>query len=485
MISDSQYAAWLRSNSPKVLLAEIDFYDTVNDEVGTLYISDKGYNTNWSAGVEHRPYPDHIVAVPSAKRSLSNGRASRGELIVDNTGGVRDHWLTQYKFDGRKIAFLYGSPDWEYSDFRLVFIGVVKQRFGRGKNSLVLKFREPEDYLEQPIQSQTLASGPNAGDYVPIIYGDCFNISPVLLDGATHVYQFSDIEATSVSLVKDNGKGPVSHTVDLAAGTVTLTGAPVGNITIDAVGAKVTGTTLVKAGEIIDHIISTRTNLPAEFYDDAAFDALDVEIAWEHNLYVSARKTARQVIDEVLKSIGAKLSRNESGAITVVRLGEPLEVADVTIGVDDIRLDSLVATTTELPWSKARLGYRRNYTVQESLDTTLTATERAELAREYSIVEDENDIAAIHPLATEPELIATTLTTQSGAAERLSAEMALHSVERYFFELQVYAALYQHRLGNTISLVHPRYGFSSGQNCVVYDSDSVFTSGKARLKLWR
>ena len=485
MISDAEYLAWLRSDAPKVLLAEMDYYDPVEEAVGTFYISDRGYNTNWSAGVEHRPYPDHLVGVPSARRTLGSGRASRGELIVDNTAGERDDWLIRYKWDGRKVRLLYGSPSWEYSDFRLVFLGVVKSRAARGINELVFRLREPEDYLDKPIQSATVASGPTEGDYLPICYGACHNVSPVLLDGALHVYQVSDIAMDAVSVVRDNGKGPVSHTVDLAAGTITLTGAPVGAITADVVGAKVGGVTLTKAGEIIDHIITTRTDLPGEFYDSAAFDALDTEIPWAHNLYITARTTTRQVIEQLLASVGAKLSRTEAGAITVVRLDEPAEVPDIVVGPDDYRIDSLVATATELPWLKARLGYARNWTVQESLDTDLTADERALLTREYAIVTGSNAIAALHPLAEEPEMITTTLTSKADAEARLAQLLALHAVERYRFELQLYAALYQVAVGRTVRLVADRYGFGAGLNCVCFDTDSVFTSGRARVTLWR
>lgn len=485
MITDTEYLAWLRSDEPKVLLAEMDFYDPVTETTGTMYISDRGYNTNWSAGVEHRNYPDHITSVPSARRTLGSGRPSRGELIVDNTDGQRDAWLVRYKWDGRKVRMLYGSPSWEYSDFRQVFLGVVKTRSARGTRELVFKLREPEDYLNRPIQSATIASGPNEGDYQPICYGTCFNVSPVLIDGTTHVYQISDIEISSVTVVKDNGKGPVAHTTDLSAGTITLSGSPVGAITCDVVGAKVGGTVLVKAGEIIDHIITERTELPAEFYDSSAFDNLDTEISWAHNLFISGSMTARQAIDMILDSVGAKLSRTESGAITVVKIAAPGVSPDISIGRDDFRLNSLVATATQLPWLKARLGYGRNWTVQESLDTLLTATERAALTREYAIVTDSNDLDDVHPLAAEPELIGTTLTNQADAEARLTELMALHSVERFMFELQVYAVLYQFSIGRTVKLTTNRYGFDAGLNCVCYDMDSEFTSGRARVTLWR
>lgn len=485
MISDEEYLAWLRTDVPKVLIAEMDSYDTVAAEVVTHYISNKGYNTRWSAGVEHRAYPDYIKGVPSTRRTLGSGRPTRGEMIIDNTGGERDEWLTRYKWDGRKVRLLYGAPSWEYADFRQVFIGVIKSRHARGVNELVYKLREPEDFLDQPIQSDTISTGPNAGDYVPISYGECFNVSPTLINGATHVYQLSDVEIGAVTLVKDNGKGPVAHTADLVAGTITLTGSPVGNITVDCSGAKVGGTVLAKAGEIINHIITTRTDLPAEYYDAAAFTALDAQIPWHHNLYINSSMTARQAVDRILASIGAKLSRTEAGAITVVRLAEPAAVADVTIGQDDFKVDTFSVSSSELPWKRARLGFRRNYTVQESLDTLVTEDERALLGREHSIVEQSNAVTGIHPLAIEPELIATTLTLQADAEAFLAQLMQLHAVERHAFELLVYAVLYQFPLGSTICLIHDRFGFDGGLNCLVHDTDSVFTSGKARLTLWR
>ncbi|MDO9475732.1 MAG: hypothetical protein Q8K17_03825 [Pseudohongiella sp.] len=485
MISDAQYLAWLRSPEPKVLLAEMDYYDPVTETIGTMYISDRGYNTNWSAGVEHRPYPDYLKTVPTARRTLGDGRPTRGELIVDNTAGERDDWLMRFKWDGRKVRLLYGSASWEYSDFRTVFLGVVKTRSARGISELVFKLREPEDYLDRPLQSVTVATGPSTGDYLPVCYGDCFNVTPVLIDGATHVYQVSDIEIDDVVLVKDNGKGPVSHTADLAAGTITLAGAPVGAITCDVIGAKVSAVVLEKAGEIIDHIITTRTDLPSEFYDSAAFTALDAAITWSHNLYVSGAMTARQAIERILSSIGAKLSRTEAGAITVVRLADPSETAAVAIGPDDFREDSLIASATELPWLNARLGYRRNWTVQESLDTVLTVDERAALTREFAIVTGSNDLAGVHPLGNQPDLIETTLTYQADAQDRLDELLALYAVERFVFELHVYAVLYQFPVGSTVKLTADRYGFNAGVNCVVHDTDSVFTSGRARLGLWR
>ena len=483
MITNAEYLEFLKSDARKVLLVELDYYDPIEEETGTFYLSDKGYDTKLSPTVQHRPYPDYVSKVPSTKRSLK-ARPARGELVVENIGGVRDEWLTRYKFDGRTVKMLYGHPDWLYEDFRPAFLGVVKSRQG-GFNKLVFKLREPEDFLEQIIQSPLIAAGPNAGDYEPIVYGSCFNVQAVLIDGSTHVYQVSDIELNSIALVKDQGKGPVGHTPDLANGKFTLTSAATGNITVDLIGAKVGGSTLLKAGEIIDHIITTRTDLPAELYDSAAFDDLDTEIVWEHNLANIAGKNARQVIDKILFSVGAKLSRTVDGQITVVRWEEPNEVADVVIGKDDYKLGSLTPTRVELPWKSARLGYRKNHFVQESLDTTLTEDNRALLGREYSIVEDTNDVLTAHPLATEPALIETTLTDQADAEALLSQALAIHAVERFLFLISAYAFAFQYTIGMTAEFSNKRYGLSAGENFVIFDIDNAITSGRARISLWR
>ena len=485
MITDAAYLDWLRSSDRKVLLVELEYYDPVAEDTGTFYLSDKGYNTNLSPTVQHREYPDDVRKVPSARRTLGQGRPSRGELVVDNTNGAHDDWLTRYKFDGRAIRLLYGAPTWLYEDFRVVYAGITKDRAARGIQELVFKFRDPEDFLDVPLHNATIASGPNAGDYQPVAYGYCYNVPAVLLDGTTHVYQVSDVAFTSVVLVKDEGKGPVGHTVDLAAGTITLTSAAVGNITVDLIGAKVGGTTLLKAGEIVDHIITTRTSLPAELYDSSAFVALDAAITWEHNLWSAGNVTALKAIEQLLASVNARLSRTPEGLVTVVSLAEPGLMAEEAITPDDYKVNTLQPIKAELPWNKARLGYRKNYFVQESLDTTLTEAERASLAREYLIVVDDNGVAGMHPLASEPDLIETTLTNQADAQALLTELLSIHSVERFWFELQAFAVMFQYGIGTTVSLTNHRYGLSAGSNFVVWDTDHDLTGGSSRLTLWR
>jgi hypothetical protein len=484
MISDAEFLKWLRRDERKVLLVEIGYYDPVDGSTGTFFLSDRGYNTNLSPGVEHRIYTDDVVVVPSTRRTLGTGRASRGELEVDNTAGQYDSWLTRYKFDGRDFRMLYGSPSWEYADFRVVFVGITKDRAARGPNRLVFRFREPEDFLDVPLNTATIAAGPNKGDYQPVAYGACFNVPAVLLDGPTHVYQVSDVAMHAVSFVKDEGKGPVGHTADLAAGTITLASPATGNITVDLVGAQVSGIPLLRAGAIVHHIITTRTALPAEYYDSVAFSALDAEVDWEHNLWAKGSMTARQAIESILESVNAKLSRTPAGQITVIRYGEPADEASEFIGLDDYERNTLQPVRSELPWKRARLGYRRNYFVQESLDTVLTEAERATLSREYMVATATNAVTSMHPLAVEPELIETTLTDQADAEALLALQLEMHSVERFWFELSAYAILFQYAVGVTVNLTSSRYGLSEGKNFLVWDTDSDLTKARVRLTLW-
>ncbi|GJM12797.1 MAG: hypothetical protein DHS20C12_12000 [Pseudohongiella sp.] len=482
MISDTEYEAWLNSDAERVVLVEIDYWD--GDSVETLYLSDKGYNTNLSAGVEHRVYIDAVNKVPSLKQSLDNSRTGFGEIVIANPNGIRDSWFTDYAFDGRKVVQKHGSPAWEYADFRQLSVDVIASRSAKNAREIVLKLRSPEAYLEQPIQTALMASGPNTGDYKPVAYGEINNATAVLLDAATHKYQISDIEIDSIQAVKDNYKAVASYTPQLADGTFTLGSAPSGTVTVSFKGADVSAVLLEKAGEIIDHIITTRTSLPAEFYDADAFTDLDSDITWKHNLYITERMTARQAITKILDSIGAKLIRNREGKISVARHPSVAVSAVLELGVDHIQKWSFKPVKVIAPWQQARLGYAKNYTVMESLDTTISQTDRAAAQRSFDIVSDTNAVLTEHPLAEEPELIETTLTDQADATARLTELMTQFGQERFIHELVAYQAIFQVTVGQTIELTHDRFGFSAGKNAVVWSQDDDPTRGKSRVQLW-
>lgn len=482
MISDAEFELFLKSNDRKVTLVELDCWDG-SQEV-TLYGSDKGYNTNLSPGVEHRPYTSFVNKLPSKKQSLASGSRSGGEIVIDNSNGIRDSWIHTYKFDGRQVVFKYGSPNWEYADFRQVGVNIVESRYSRKRDEITLKLRDPEAYLDFPLQPSLVTTGPNTGERLPVGYGLINSAPAVLIDPVTHKYQIHDAEIEQIVAVQDDRVDVASFTPSIIDGTFTLGAQPAGNVTCTFKGAKVGGVFLEKAGEIIDHIITTRTNLPGGLYDSAAFIALDAAIDWKHNIFVDDGETARQVIEKILGSMGAKLIRARDGKISVARLTLPSVSADQVIRLDDVKKNQFKPVKVQAPWIRARLGYAKNYSVATNLDTSLTEAERAAAKREYSIVSASNAIAALHPLAVEPELIETTLTEEAAATARLTEEMALRAVERFVYELIMYASVFLFKVGDTVQLFNPRFGFAAGKNALVYSQDDATTNGTSRVEIW-
>ena len=481
-MTDAEFNAFLRSNDTKVLLMELKVWDGAAEQ--TIYGSDRGYNTNMSPGVEHRVYPQIIKTVPSFRQSLRSGQRSLGEIVIDNTSGEHDNWITTYKFDGREVRFLIGSPSWLYADFQQVLIGVVESRSARRRDEIVLKLGDPELYLDQPIQTSLIDAGPNTGDFEPIAYGQINSAKAVLIDGPTHKYQVSDIAIDSFVAVKDNRVNVASYSGTIADGTFTLGAQPAGDITVSFKGAKVGGVLLEKAGEIINHIITTRTSLPSALYDAAAFTALDAAVSWKHNIYITESLTARQAINTLLDSIGAKLVRSRDGKISVARLRAPAVTADLAIDRDDVKFGMFKPVDIDPPWIRARLGYAKNYSVETDLATAITEAERAAAGRDFDVVTATNDIATAHPLAIEPDLIETTLTLEADATARLTELMTLHAVERFVYELVAYAITYRISVGETLSVTNPRFGFSGGVNGLVLSQDDSPTTGKSRIQIW-
>ena len=148
---------------------------------------------------------------------------------------MNDSW------DGRQIKMYYGDPAWPKSDFRLLLNGMIADIYAKDQATLALKLRDKTWALNVPIQTNLIGgSTANAGQPVPLCYGPCFNVTPVLTNAATHEYQVHDGPINDILAVYDGGV-PVAFTKDLTHGKFTLSSAPVYEVTSDPQGAKVGG----------------------------------------------------------------------------------------------------------------------------------------------------------------------------------------------------------------------------------------------------
>ena len=91
----------------------------------------------------------------------------------------------------RAIKVWSGDPAWPRGDFRLVFDGVIADMGSAGRESVNLVLRDKLQRLNTPITEAKLGgASPNKDAILPIPFGECHNVTPLLTNPATLEYGF-------------------------------------------------------------------------------------------------------------------------------------------------------------------------------------------------------------------------------------------------------------------------------------------------------
>ena len=211
----TEMVTWL--NTPghiKCVLADIT--EVGNSQVSNFFLSNVAYfgdNQNYNAA---------ITGGLSFSESLNvDGQASLsfGSLEIVNTGGVHDAYLT-YVWSKRPIKVYLGDPSWPKSDFVLIFDGLIQEITAPGENVLSFTLFDKLQRLNDPVSERTLADtnySQNAlKNILPLLFGEAFNIQPLLVDkgGASGIPGVITTSATTTTITG------ITSTTSMLAGQV-------------------------------------------------------------------------------------------------------------------------------------------------------------------------------------------------------------------------------------------------------------------------
>lgn len=493
-ISDPQYLDWLKKDgTSRALLIEADSY---SGGVTTHYMSNRSYRTKPGDVPPNQPYDDIVSVMPAFTANLSElftgaSIPSYGDVDITNESGVRDVWVT-YAWDGRPIRVYLGDHmdlNWRKGDFRLLVSGTVQDIITKdGGTILSLRMRDKTGLLNVPIQT-TLVGGTTANKDrpVPLTFGQCYNIEALLIDAATHKYQPHDGNTEDVVSVREGGNN-TGFTEQLSAGTFTLTGSPTLSIKCDVKGAKPSGVYLTKCADIIQHIITTRTQLTIADVDTANFTAFNTTCPQTLGLYVGDRRNVIDVLDDLVTSLGGFWTFSRTGLLQLGRLEDPVGATSVLdFGPDDIPVRSMRIVGRQIPISQYLLGYKRNWSPQaDGLAGSVVEADRAAFAADYLISKAvDASVETAHLLARKPERVGTLLVDPTESATETARRLALWGVIRTTYEVDTYMAPFSLNLGQVVRITHPRYGFQAGVKAVVVGISEYPTRGRARLTVWK
>lgn len=459
------------------------------------------------------PYEARLVRPPRLSRNLPirpwQGRQSTssfGVLELANADGEFDNLIAD-PASGRLVSLLVGkahadSGDWtEYRRFYSLFSAQAGSwEIGQSVAKLELSSWGP--VLNGLAQSNVYAgtggingSADLEGQPRPLVFGEVFNIAPVLIDPSNLVYQVHDGQIDAVTAVRDRGAALTldadyadysaltgaslvtgEYATCLALGLIRIGSRASGQLTADVRG-DADPSYINTTADILARFLGTRQGITA--YSTAGFGSLP---SGPIGYYISDQKTVLQVLSEMVAGCGGVLGETRTGKITAYTLTDPATATiRESLGQEDvIRLTPIAA---EVPVGSIEVSYRNNWTVQQSdIAGSVSAADQADFARESRNTRKVTDAAALNAGANAVGRLRGFFTTESDAQSLADDLAGLHGVERRMWSVTLPPNYLDLGLGDAVQLTHPRVG--TDRRFIVVGTEFALHQNQFIATLW-
>jgi len=488
-MTETQYLDWLKSQTAfRVVLIEAAVQ--ISGVESVVYLATKPFTTGAADTPANTSYLPIATVGTLFTEQLSlegDGALSAGLLEIDNTSGARDVWAGQgYVWTNRSIKAYIGDIRWSRSDFHVIFDGIVADIEPRGRNKLGLKLRDKLQRLNTPISEAKLGgAGENQDALLPVTFGQVFNVTPLLVEPATLKYRVHTGEIDSVIEVRDNG-APVAFTADVAAGTFTLAAAPAGAVTASVRGDKAStyGETVVQLvkrivtgfGKASDRFTDADLDLPSL----ATFDSANQQGV---GLPAADRLNVLPGCQQITGSLGAQLVMSRLGLLRIIKVALPGTGAPFFIRPEHMLDDSLQPTGRTAAVGAVKLGFCKNWTVQEAGTLAGLPDRHKDLFSKEWLTSTKTDAPAIAKfrLNADPVQQDTLLLTRADAEAEAQRRLDLWKVPRTTYEFTGVPELLQLELGQAVTVYNPRFGMSAGVQALVISLAPDWETGRVKV----
>lgn len=502
-MTDAQYLAWLKSASARRCVL-VEAIARIGGVETTLYLSNLSYVSDAAGTPASTAYTACIEGGVTFSQSLDltnsgDGLASMstGDIEIVNRGGIRDNWLT-YIWANRQVKVYMGDAQWVRSDFRLIFDGVVEDIDSRNSEVLNLRLRDKMERLNNPMTENVLGgSSDNKDRLVPLTFGECFNVSPLLTDPALLQYKFHDTsfegQAERVIEVRSNGAVPVNTTVSLANGRFTLNVAPAGtDITASVQGGRNASNVYSNdASNLVQRIVTkygpSATRFSTSDLDTTSLSAFATANPQPLGLYAADRMNMVDACQQLASSIGAQMYLTSTGKLRLVKVALPSTQSTVLgsawpITADDILYHSLEIDSRPPVVAAVKLGYCKNWTPQNNLAAGVNPISVPLFQQEWMTVTASDATVATNYKATlQPEQQDTLLLAESDANAEAVRRRDLWKVPRTVFKMECRAHYMLVELGDPVTLTHDRFNLSGGVSGMVVSLERDWLKGRVTL----
>lgn len=506
-LTNDQFQAWLEDPTAiRCMLVEVSA--NISGTETNIYLSNVQYVTGATDSPANTTYLPILKTSVKFTENLSlqgQGSLSYGDISVDNTNGVYDSWL-KAAWQGRAISIYIGDPKFVRADFTKIFSGIVSDVNSSDRNTINLQLRDIMQRLNTPITDKVLGNyfqgsivstaiydNPNKDQVKPLVFGEVFNITPLLIDPTTLEFMVNDGPIESIIEVRDNGVPLIitsGYNVDLTKGTFKLLNSPAGAITCSVQGDKNTiYNNTVSA--VIKRIVKNFGNpsiagaITDSDIDLTNFSTFETNHPQKIGIYISSKENIISVCQQLADSVGAQLVASRTGLLKLLKVTTPTS-GTTTITDDYILQNSFAVANKPDIMTTSKLGFCKNWTIQDNLLTGIPSSNKDLLSGEWLSKTYTNTTAqTLFKSNALPEQKDTLMLTDalSHVTDEATRIVNLWSSQRYTYRFTVTSKFLQLQLGDMITVVHRRFGLSSGSAAQIVSSEIDWDTGFMTLEV--
>lgn len=502
ILNSEEYLEWLTNPSTiRCILLEVEVL--VNETPTVIYLSNRNYVTealDTPANTSYIPIINSGVELTEtlSVEDSSNSSMSYGDIGLDNSSGEYDHFI-DYIWASKPLSIYIGDVTWTRDTFIKMFSGVVSDISFSDRNTINIGIRDVLQKLNTPITDVVLGSYGTAGDnnvnknaIKPLVFGEVHNITPLLIDAANLQYMVHDGPIEKIIEVRDNGV-PVQFTENVNTGTFVLENPAAGTITCSVQGSKVTvdaeGNQVSGYSNTVTRIIQRMvmnygTNpLTASDLDISSLNTFNSGNPQAVGIYITDKANLLSLIQGLASSVGAQVIATRTGKLKLMKVS--LEGTSTFSITDNYILKNGLSISNKLNVRGAiKLGYAKNWTVQDKLLTGLPPEHISLFAKEWlDIRVSDATVITNYSLSDEPTqkdtyMVSNSINHVSIEANRL---LNLYKIPRYIINITGTRDLAGIQLGDIVTVYHRRYNMSSGKLGQVISVSTDWNSNNVTL----
>lgn len=456
-------------------------------------------------------------SIPISPDQPRRGEIAVGEITFANADGGLDHLLQDYSVSGRSVRIYLGASRADFAEF-----GLVQEAFGShfeaDRDTLRLRVQSTAGLLSTPLQSQRFrGTGGQDGDadlanrLLPITFGECFNITPVLINRDQWIYQVSDGPILAIDAVRERGLAltPAAtpdvgtygqlratdvalgeYVTCLALGMVKVgfgVAGPEGPVTMDVRGEVASGTYTVAMGDILHGIATRRAALDGGLLNLNSFADLP---RGKIGYYAdgSADLACSDVFDALLASISGWYATSRSKLLKVGYASPPEDLDSWAYHFDENQiLDFEEIGRDQAPRYSQGALYAKNWTplAEDDISAAVSTSARERLVASGQYVRTiAGEVRMRDRAAVAGGDLETFFVNQADADDVVSRIMTMFRQSRRRFRLTTTRVGYLVDLQSKARISYDRHGLGAGANFTVIGVRDDSRRGRVELTLW-